>query len=153
MVEVHLGGVLGNAFGVRDLGEGELAEDAEGEDALLTGREVGYEGAQTGAERGPGFGNRAESRFGNVIQGDVVALGAEDVATFVHGNAMEPGSEARLAAEAAKALEGVDEGALGGLVCRVVVAQHAPGQGMDAPLVALDEGFEGRLVAREGPSD
>ena len=83
-----------------------------------------------------------EAVLGDVVQRHVLALRSQDVATLVHGDTMDPGPEARLASKRAKPLEGVNERALRGLVCRVVIAQHALGERVDAPLVALDEGFE-----------
>ena len=70
------------------------------------------------------------------------------VARLVHGDAVDPGAQARLAAEAVNRAEDAEEDFLGEVERFVPVAQQVHGQLDDHPLVLGHQLGAGRFVAR-----
>ena len=141
-MKVHLRGVLADALGPGDVGERQLAEDAERQDAPLACRQLCDERAEVASDGDRQLAAAGEPCLGDVVQRDLAPFRSQDVAALVHRNVMQPGGEARLTAERAEVFPGMDEGSLRGLVGLIVIAEHAEGQPVDAALMTFDEGFE-----------
>jgi hypothetical protein len=71
----------------------------------------------------------------------------------VHGDAIDPGAEPRVAAEGADGLEDLDEHLLCHVFGLVAAAEHAQEQPEHALFVGLHELVEGALVAGNQPLD
>src|SRR5690349_2665163 len=75
------------------------------------------------------------------------------VPRLVHGNAVDPGSERRLAAETVNRPEDAKEDVLGEVERLVAVTKQVHGQLYDHALMFGDEFGAGRFVFRDAPLD
>ena len=71
------------------------------------------------------------------------------VERFVDGDPVNPAEEPSPGIEGVKLFEGVDEGILRRVGRRLAIGQKAERDGEQHPLVALDDGIEGTVIAIE----
>ena len=127
----------------------QLEEDERG--ALLLGQllEVGQQAAELGAAID--IGGQAVAGGMPVVEGHLLAARAQDRQAAVARDGEEPGLEEDRPLAAAQRAIGRHEGVLEGVLGLLVAGEHAPAEGEQAAVIAVEDELEGALVAGADP--